>query len=143
MRESRRERTTSGRTGSGHSAFAKTENHGADNPRRGHLPIVWRGRSQPNLVPASNAEWPDPISAGASNAEWPDPINRRVLAMNVRWGNSTATTSTFLQVGAFPLASGSQDSAVVTDLLPGSYTVVATSRRQTGFVLLEVYDLDP
>lgn len=65
------------------------------------------------------------------------------LAQNTQWGESTATANTFLQVGAFPLAPGSQDSAVVADLLPGTYTVLATSSNGIGTVLLELYDLNP
>ena len=66
-----------------------------------------------------------------------------LLAMNDRWGDSAAIADAGIFAGAFPLATGSRDAALITDLLPGSYTVIATSATRYGAVLIEVYDLDP
>lgn len=45
-------------------------------------------------------------------------------------------------VGAFTLAPGGADAAVVTTLAPGAYTAVASSANETpGVALIEVYDL--
>ena len=50
----------------------------------------------------------------------------------------------FVQAGAFPLAYGSKDSAVVVSLPPGGYTVTALGMNNTsGLALVEIYDLDP
>jgi hypothetical protein len=47
-----------------------------------------------------------------------------------------------VQVGAFPLASGSTDAALVVTLQPGPYTVQILSVSNTsGIALLEVYDV--
>lgn len=50
----------------------------------------------------------------------------------------------FTRVGAFPLANGSRDAALVATLEPGSYTaqVSGGTATETGEVLLEVYFLD-
>jgi len=46
-------------------------------------------------------------------------------------------------VGAFPFASGSKDSALLSTLLPGAYTANVTSvSGDSGTVLLELYDAD-
>ena len=50
----------------------------------------------------------------------------------------------FIRVGAFPLAAGSRDSALVMALEPGAYTaqIRGGTATETGEVLLEVYFLD-
>jgi hypothetical protein len=46
--------------------------------------------------------------------------------------------------GAFPLANGSKDAAILAMLAPGAYTVQLTGAGQTtGLGLVEVYDVDP
>ena len=69
-----------------------------------------------------------------------------VIATNAGWDSApnaveiAATTSLF---GAFPLAAGGADSAILTTLAPGAYTAVASAAdSQPGIVLVEIYDLD-
>lgn len=62
-----------------------------------------------------------------------------MILENDDWsGSDTAATSA--QVGAFPLAAGSLDSALVTTLAPGVYTMHITDGDKTGIALAEVYD---
>jgi hypothetical protein len=68
-----------------------------------------------------------------------------VIASDAGWGSGTNTvsqlTAAFTLVGAFPLPSGSKDSALLLTLQPGSYTVEVTSvSGATGVALVEVYD---
>ncbi|MBS0664582.1 MAG: alkaline phosphatase D family protein [Verrucomicrobia bacterium] len=79
----------------------------------------------------------------------PDPTfklyqGQTVLAANDNWGDAAATlASTFTHVGAFAYGGiASKDAAAVVTLLPGVYSVVATSADGgTGTVLVEVYDV--
>ena len=65
------------------------------------------------------------------------------VVSNDNWGGTTALSNAFLQTGAFGLASGSLDAAVLTTLASGTYTaVVAGANNGTGIVLLEAYDAD-
>lgn len=68
------------------------------------------------------------------------------LAGNVAWGtsaNSAELRNTAAAVGAFPLAEGSADSALLITLPPGGYTAHATSASgDSGVGLIEVYDAD-
>jgi hypothetical protein len=49
----------------------------------------------------------------------------------------------FAEVGAFPLAPGSNDCAVVTSLSPGSYSLqISSGDGGSGSVLAEIYDAD-
>jgi sugar lactone lactonase YvrE len=77
-----------------------------------------------------------------------------VLATNDNWGTPQSTdaahpaataadvTAADTAAGAFPLAAGSRDSAVVVTLNPGSYTAVVSGVGQTsGAILVEVYEL--
>ncbi len=71
-----------------------------------------------------------------------------ILAENDNWGTpvgsaAPATTATFAQVGAFPLAAGSRDAALLINLNAGaSYTVqVAGVNNTTGEALIEVYEV--
>jgi uncharacterized delta-60 repeat protein len=67
----------------------------------------------------------------------------RVILTNQGWDGSAALMQIFARTGAFPLAQGSADCAVVTTLQPGSYTLTITSADgTTGTVLAEVYDAD-
>lgn len=74
------------------------------------------------------------------------------LAENDNWNtaigsnsaSSTALSDAFTQAGAFPLASGSKDSALLVNLSAGSYTLkVSGVANATGAALIEVYDLTP
>jgi len=60
------------------------------------------------------------------------------------WQGTTVATMTgvFSSVGAFPLAAGSRDAALVATLPPGSYTVQVTGADgATGVALVEVYEV--
>lgn len=61
------------------------------------------------------------------------------IAENDNWNSSDA--SAFALVGAFAFPAGSRDSAIVTSLAPGVYTmVVSGAGTGTGVALLEVYE---
>ena len=69
------------------------------------------------------------------------------IANNANWNNGVGASSAALvsstsaQVGAFPLAAGSKDAALIATLQPGAYTVQVTSvSGATGVALIEVYD---
>lgn len=64
-----------------------------------------------------------------------------VLAGNDDW-EGAGVAATAAQVGAFPLAPGSRDAALVQTVSPGAYMVAATPARGTGRgnLLIEVYD---
>jgi hypothetical protein len=68
------------------------------------------------------------------------------IASNTAWGtaaNASAIESAAAQVGAFSWTSGSNDSAILTTLSPGSYTAqVSGSSGDSGVALVEVYDCD-
>jgi uncharacterized delta-60 repeat protein len=67
-----------------------------------------------------------------------------LITSNTAWGGGAGLAATFAQVGAFSLAAGSADSALVATLQPGSYTVHVFDPTGTGGVVLaEVYDADP
>jgi sugar lactone lactonase YvrE len=67
------------------------------------------------------------------------------LATNTGWGTNTnpaQIASVAAQVGAFGLASGSADCAVIVTLQPGAYTVqVSGVGNTTGVALAEVYEV--
>jgi PKD repeat protein len=68
-----------------------------------------------------------------------------VIATNAGWSSNAATAAQIsavgASVGAFPLVSGSKDSALLISLQPGAYTVQVTSvSGSTGVALIEVYD---
>ncbi len=71
------------------------------------------------------------------------------LASNAGWEIDASDTPAQImgaatQVGAFPLPSGSKDSALLLTLQPGAYSVVVTSvSSSTGVALVEVYDAGP
>lgn len=64
-----------------------------------------------------------------------------VIATNSGWNNDAKLQAAFTQGGAFNLASGSKDSAIVMTLAPGAYTaqVKSTSATDSGNVLIEIY----
>jgi hypothetical protein len=66
------------------------------------------------------------------------------LKVGLDWGqaaDSTAVADASARVGAFPLAKGSRDSAVLVTLAPGAYTAVVTGQGgATGVCLVEAYD---
>lgn len=65
-----------------------------------------------------------------------------MIATNTGWGGTAALTAAFSQVGAFPLSSTSNDSAILVTLGPGSYTaVVSSANGTTGVALVEVYEV--
>ena len=60
---------------------------------------------------------------------------------NTGWGGSTALSTVFNQVGAFPLTVGSTDAAMLVSLAPGSYSVVVSDTAgASGVALAEIYD---
>jgi sugar lactone lactonase YvrE len=67
------------------------------------------------------------------------------LATNTGWGtnsNPAQIASVAVQVGAFALASGSADCAVIVTLQPGAYTVqISGVGGTTGVCLAEVYEV--
>jgi hypothetical protein len=66
-------------------------------------------------------------------------------ATNTRWNtaaNAAAIRLTAVQVGAFPLEESSADSAILTTLSTGAYTVhVHGVNSTTGVALVEVYEV--
>jgi uncharacterized protein (DUF1800 family) len=65
---------------------------------------------------------------------------------NDNWGDTAAAAlaTAFAQAGAFPFAAGSKDAALLVDLTPGNYTILASGvAGTTGVALVEVYDLSP
>ena len=69
-----------------------------------------------------------------------------IITSNDGWGKSAdaeTLPATTASVGAFPLAAGSRDAALVVDLAPGSYTVsLSSGSGQPGVGLAELYELD-
>ena len=68
------------------------------------------------------------------------------IAGNDNWETGTSTaaqmSSAFAQVGAFALAAGSKDAALLVTLQPGNYTVQVTGVGGTsGVALVEIYDM--
>ncbi len=68
-----------------------------------------------------------------------------VVATNTGWGNGSDASqipSVSASVGAFPLAQGSADCALIVDLQPGSYTIeISGVGGTTGVALAEVYEV--
>lgn len=63
------------------------------------------------------------------------------ISENDTW--SSVLSATFQQVGAFALATGSKDAALVATLAPGSYTVRLTGNDGgTGEGLIEIYEIE-
>lgn len=73
--------------------------------------------------------------------------NGNLIAQDNGWASSSTSvadlTRIFSYVGAFAFPAGSNDSAVVLNLEPGSYTAqVSGIGNTTGVALVEVYDAD-
>jgi hypothetical protein len=67
-----------------------------------------------------------------------------VVASNAGWGNSPTIAAAAAAVGAFALPAGSADSALLVNLLPGTYTAQVTGEGgTTGVALVEVYEVTP
>jgi hypothetical protein len=70
--------------------------------------------------------------------------NGNVIASNTGWGTGSdpaLIASTAASVGAFALAPGSADSALIVNLSPGAYTMqVSGLGSTTGVALAEVYE---
>jgi hypothetical protein len=77
-----------------------------------------------------------------------------VIAQNDDWGTAQPVSSSQIAAtaadvtaastatGAFPLATGSKDAAIVITLLPGQYSaVVSGANNSTGAALVEVYEI--
>jgi hypothetical protein len=68
-----------------------------------------------------------------------------VIASNTGWGtnsNSAQIASAATQVGAFALASGSADSALIVNVTAGAYTMqISGVNNSTGVALAEVYEV--
>ena len=66
------------------------------------------------------------------------------LAVGADWGagaNAAEVAATSARVGAFPLAAGSRDAALLLNLAPGTYTAVVSGQgTAAGVALVEVYD---
>jgi hypothetical protein len=67
-----------------------------------------------------------------------DATGTRVL-QNDDWSGAD-TAAAFGQVGAFTLAPGTRDAALLTTLAPGAYTMHVPDGGETGVVLAEIYD---
>jgi hypothetical protein len=69
----------------------------------------------------------------------------QVLAGNDDWGSATRSpliASATALTGAFELADGSRDAALLVQLAPGEYTVhVSGADGGTGIAIVEVYDV--
>lgn len=65
----------------------------------------------------------------------------RIVAENDDWGNLAGVTTAGDRVGAFRLALDSLDSALLTTVNPGAYTLEVSSSGGDGVALLEVYDV--
>ncbi len=66
------------------------------------------------------------------------------VAANNDWGGTTALKAAFAAAGAFELADGSRDAAVIVTVPAGAYTVLISGVGETtGTALVEIYDLDP
>lgn len=67
--------------------------------------------------------------------------NGNTLQSNAGWANNSLLASAAAQVGAFPLVSGSLDTAMLVTLNPGAYTAQVTGLSGTsGIALIEIYD---
>jgi hypothetical protein len=76
-----------------------------------------------------------------------DQSSGRTLATNDNWASgddAAVIASAASAAGAFPLANGSRDAAMIIMLPPGQYTVQLSGvNNGTGVGIVEVYDVDP
>lgn len=74
-------------------------------------------------------------------------VTGQVLATNDNWASGVEApiiAQASVAAGAFPLANGSRDSAMIVMLPPGAYTVTLSGvNNGTGVGIVEVYDVDP
>ncbi|HVU25404.1 MAG TPA: alpha/beta hydrolase-fold protein [Opitutus sp.] len=71
-------------------------------------------------------------------------VAHQTVATNDNWGDAPAIATAGAQVGAYPLAAGSRDAAVLLTLAPGLYTVVVSGvNGAEGVALAEVYEVLP
>jgi hypothetical protein len=88
-----------------------------------------------NVVAGLNGYLVDPV------LELHEQGTSTLMATNDNW--DATLSATFSRVGAFGWTDGSKDAALVTTLLPGSYSVIVKgSGGGTGTALVEVYDAD-
>ncbi len=65
-----------------------------------------------------------------------------VVGTNTGWGGDASIAAASSQVGAFALAAGSADSALLLTVSAGNYTAqVAGTNGSTGIALIEVYEI--
>ena len=66
-----------------------------------------------------------------------------ILVENAGWAGAPALTQAAAISGAFPLATGHADSAVLVSLAPGNYSIQVLDSRSTngGVALAEIYDV--
>jgi hypothetical protein len=82
--------------------------------------------------------------------------NGNVLAKNQSWGtpltvsqgqtaaNAPTIAAAAASVGAFSLAAGSSDSALIVNLAPGAYTAqISGVNGAVGSAMIEIYELPP
>lgn len=71
--------------------------------------------------------------------------NRAVVGTNDDWdtaGDRAAVANAATAVGAFPLAAGSRDAALLATVRPGTFTAHVTTKNATsGIALVEIYDV--
>ncbi|MDP3072352.1 MAG: immunoglobulin domain-containing protein [Opitutaceae bacterium] len=90
---------------------------------------------------------PGLIGFGVSNALLDPRLNIfqnniAIIAGNNDWNDDPVLQAAGLQVGAFPLSSGSKDAALILSLDPGAYSAQVTGTDNTsGTALVEVYEL--
>lgn len=91
------------------------------------------------------------LAALGVNGTLSDPVislfaGSRLVQSNTRWNASSdaaAIRAATSQAGAFPLAEGSRDSALIATVGPGAYAVhLSGAHGAAGIALVEVYDLD-
>ncbi len=83
----------------------------------------------------TNAAGTPPFSA--TNNDWGTPLENPV------W-DATVLGTAFAQAGAFNLAAGSKDAALMVELPAGNYTIQTSGiNNGTGVAIVEVYDLTP
>ena len=64
------------------------------------------------------------------------------ISSNIGWAGDATLASVFPAVGAFPLNSSHNDSAVLVSLPPGNYTAqVSGLNSGTGIALCEIYEV--
>jgi hypothetical protein len=65
-----------------------------------------------------------------------------LVGSNTQWSTETLANEAFIESGAFPFATGSNDTALVITVPAGTYTIVLTGLNgSTGNALVELYEL--